>query len=148
MVAYCSGSDFTFMLKDSSAIIHPVAFGGWRCRGNEIRLHSHLGKGFAGNWAINKNCYMIFGQRFVWVTDCYAICFILSYDGNDPTNACLQMQMMCWDVDIIHRNNFYLFDANYWSRLGADIFLTLCSSPTLTSIRGYTRNSPPLPPCQ
>jgi hypothetical protein len=71
MVAYCSMSDFSFMSKDSSAVICPVAFGGWRCRGNEIQLHSHLGKGFPSNWAINKNRHMLFGQRFMWVTDCY-----------------------------------------------------------------------------
>ena len=81
MTAYRSGSDFSFMTKESSAAVHPVAFGGRRCRGNEVRLHSHLGEPFAGDRAINKNHHMLFGQRFVWVTDCYAACFILSYDG-------------------------------------------------------------------
>jgi hypothetical protein len=28
MKAYCSGSDFSFMMKESSATVHPVAFGG------------------------------------------------------------------------------------------------------------------------
>ncbi len=28
--------------------------------------------------------FLLFGTRFVWVTDCYAIRFILSYDGNNP----------------------------------------------------------------
>jgi hypothetical protein len=73
MVAYRSGSDFAFMTKESSAIIHPVAFGGRRCHGNEVRLHSHLGEGFAGDWGINNNCHMLFGQPFVWITNCYAI---------------------------------------------------------------------------
>jgi hypothetical protein len=76
MLAYHSGSDFSFMTKDSSAVVRPVAFGGRRCRGNEVRLYSHLGECFAGDWAINKNCHMLFGQRFVWVTDCYAAHFI------------------------------------------------------------------------
>ena len=62
MKAYRSGSDFSFMTKGSSATIRPVAFGGRRCRGNEIRLHSHLGECFAGDWAINKNRHMLFGQ--------------------------------------------------------------------------------------
>jgi hypothetical protein len=69
MVAYCSGSDFVFMTKESSAVIHPVAFGGQRCRRNEVRLHSHLGEGFASDWGIN----ILFGQQFVCVIDCYAI---------------------------------------------------------------------------
>jgi hypothetical protein len=83
MVTYQSGSDFAFMTKDSS-VICLVAFGGRRCQGNEVRLHSHLGEGFAVNWTMNKNCHMLFGQRFVWVMDCYAIWFILSYNGNNP----------------------------------------------------------------
>ncbi len=84
-------------------------------------MHSHLGEGFAGNWAINKNRYMLFGQCFVQVTDCYAIWFILSYDGNNQANLRLQMRLMCWDMDIVHQNDFPLVDANYWLRLGADI---------------------------
>jgi hypothetical protein len=89
MVAYCSGSDFAFMTKEAKGVLRPVAFGGCHCRGNQIRLHSHLGEGFAGDWAINKNCHMLFRTQFVWVTDCYAIHFILSYDSNNPAVLCL-----------------------------------------------------------
>jgi hypothetical protein len=102
MAAFQAGQDFTFMSKDSSALLSPVAFGNRRCHGNEVRLHSHLGVGFAGNWAINKYCHYLFGTQFVWVTDCYAVRFILSYDGNNPAILWLQMQLMCWDVTIVH----------------------------------------------
>jgi hypothetical protein len=135
MKAYRSGSDFSFMTKGSSATIRPVAFGGRRCRGNEIRLHSHLGECFAGDWAINKNRHMLFGQRFVWVTDCYAAKFILSYDGSNPAILRLQMRLMCWDVDIVHRNDTHLTDADYWSRLGADI----CFDPMFKSYLDFDR---------
>jgi hypothetical protein len=54
MAAYRAGKDFAFMTKESSAVLRPVAFGGQRCCGNKICLHSHLNEGFAGNWAINK----------------------------------------------------------------------------------------------
>ena len=64
---------------------------------------------------------MLFGTRFVWVADCYAIRFILSYDGNNPAVLRLQMRLMCWDMDIVHRNDIYLAGADYWSRLGEDI---------------------------
>ena len=50
---YLDGKGFTFMTKDSKAILHPVCFGARRTRGNEIRLHSHLGEGFSGDYAIN-----------------------------------------------------------------------------------------------
>lgn len=113
MKAYCSGANFSFMTKDSSATVRPVVFGGRQCSGNEICLHSHLGKCFAGDWAINKNRHMLFGQRFVWVADCYAARFILSYDGNNPAILRLQMRLMCWDVDIGYRNDIHLTDVDY-----------------------------------
>jgi hypothetical protein len=81
---YWDGKAFLFMTKESSAMLHPVCFGAWKCRGNKVRLHSHLGKCFAGDYAINKMQHYIFGQRFVWVTDCYAVKFLLSYEGGNP----------------------------------------------------------------
>jgi hypothetical protein len=128
------GGDFLFMTKDSTAVLHPVAFGCRRTRGNEKRLHSHLGEGFAGDWAINKCRHMCFGQRFTWTTDCHAIKFILSYDGKNPAILRLQMRFMCWDMDIEHRNDIHLTDADYFSRLGSD----LCYDPLL---RDYIQQS-------
>ena len=100
---YLDDKGFNFMTKNSKAILHPVCFGARRTRGNKIRLHSHLGEGFSGDYAINKCHLYVFGQRFVWVTDCYAIKFILSYEGGNPAILRLQMRLMCWDVDIVHR---------------------------------------------
>ncbi len=135
MVAYRSGFDFAFMTKNIKGVLCPVAFGGWCCRGNEVRLHSHLGEGFAGDWAINKNRHMLFGTRFVWVTDCYAIRFILSYDSNNLAVLRLQMRLMCWDMDIVHRNDIYMTDADYWSCLGEDI----CYDPLFKSYLDFDR---------
>ena len=73
MVAYWSGSDFLFMTKETKGVLPPVSFSGRHCRGNEVQLHSHLGDGFAGDWAINKNRHMLFGTQFVWVADFFAI---------------------------------------------------------------------------
>jgi hypothetical protein len=80
-----------------------------------------LGEGFAGDYAINKCSHMLFGQRFVWVMDCYAIKFILSYEGGNSAILHLQMRLMCWDVDIVHRPDTELVDADYWSRFGVDL---------------------------
>jgi hypothetical protein len=121
------GSSFDFMTKDSTALLHPVTFGCCRMRGNKKRLHSHLGKAFAGDVAINKCHHMCFGQRFVWVTDCYALKFILSYDVRNPSILCLQLQFMCWDMIIKHRNDVCLTNVDCFSRLGAD----LCFDPLL-----------------
>ncbi len=125
MDAYQRGSDFNFMASLSAAVLHLVAFSARRSCRNKVCLHSHLGEGFAGDWAINKCCHMLFGHQFVWATDCYAIKFILSYDGTNPAILSLQMLLMCWDVDIVHQNNNYLVDADYWSRLGADLCFDL-----------------------
>jgi hypothetical protein len=125
MDAYQRGSDFNLLATSSAAVLHLVAFGARRSCGNKVHFHSHLGEGFAGDWAINKCRHMLFGQRFVWATDCYMIKFILSYDGTNPAILRLQMQLMCWDVNIVHQNNNYILDADYWSCLGAD----LCFDP-------------------
>jgi hypothetical protein len=75
------GGSFDFMTRDSTTTLHPVAFGCHCMQGNEKCLHSHLGEAFALDYAINKCRHMAFGQHFVCVTDCYALKFILSYDG-------------------------------------------------------------------
>jgi hypothetical protein len=59
--------------------------------------------------------------------DCYAIKFVLLYDRRNPAILRLQMCFMCWEMDIEHRNDHFLADADYWSRLGAD----LCFNPLL-----------------
>ncbi len=109
------------MMKDSIAAFHPVCFGAGRTQGNEVRLHSHLGEGFSGDYTINKCRQYIFGQSFIWVTDCYAIKFILSYEGGNPAILHLQMRLMCSDVDIVHWPDTELIDADYWSCLGVDL---------------------------
>jgi hypothetical protein len=139
------------MTKDSTAQLHPVAFGCRRTCGNKKRLHSHLGEAFAGDVAINKCRHMCFSQRFVWLTDCYALTFVLSYDGKNAAMLRLQMRFMCWDMIIEHRNDVCLTDADYFSRLGAD----LCYDPLLKEyiqqVHAFRRRSPaptmmPIPP--
>jgi hypothetical protein len=93
---------------------------------------------------MNKCRHYLFGQWFVWVTDCYAIKFILSYDGANHAILRLQMRLMGWDVDIVHRNDHCITDAGYWSRLGAD----LCFDPLFKIYLDITRtlrtkNPPP-----
>jgi hypothetical protein len=79
---------------------------------------------------------MLFGQRFVWVTNCYAIHFILSYDGANHAILCLQMCLMCWDVNIVHCNDSYYMDTDYWSGLGAD----LCVNPLFKTYLDLNRS--------
>ena len=51
---FMSGNGFHFLTKTHGSILHPVAFGSCRTRGNKKYLHTYLGEGFAGNWALNK----------------------------------------------------------------------------------------------
>jgi hypothetical protein len=118
---FWNGKAFLFMTKESLDTLTPVFFGARKCRGNEVRLHSHLGKSFADDYAINKMLHYVFGQRFVWVTDCYAVKFLQSYKGGNPAILRLQMRLMCWDMDIVHHPDSELVDADYWSRLGTNI---------------------------
>ena len=109
------------MTKGSTATLRLICFGAQKTRGNEVRLHSHLGKGFSGDWTINKCHQYVSGQHFVWVTDCYAIKFILSYEGGNPAILRFQMRLMCWDVDIAHWPDTELVDADYWSYPSVDL---------------------------
>jgi hypothetical protein len=136
------GEGFEFMTKTSAAVLHPIAFGCRRTRGNKTRLHSHLGKGFARDWAINKNRHMCFGQRITWVTDCYAIKFVLSYDGRNPSILRLQMQLMCWDMDIEHRNDIFLTDADYWSRLGINLCFDSLLKSYIEQVNSFCQSRP------
>lgn len=123
-----SGNGFDdFLTKSAIAVLRPVSFGSRRCRNNESQLHSYLGEGFAGDWAINKCRHMCFGQPFVWATDCYAVKFILTYAGGNPAILRLQMRLMCWAMEIVHRADIFNVDADYWSRVGED----LCYDPML-----------------
>jgi hypothetical protein len=121
-----SKNGFHFLTKKDSGALYPIEFGSRRARRNEKFLHSYLGEGFCGDGAMNKVFHMCYGCRFVWVTNCYAVKFILLYDRANQAILCLQMRLMGWDIDIVHCTNDYLVDANYWSRLNAD----LCYDPS------------------
>jgi hypothetical protein len=85
---------------------------------------------------------MCFGCCFIWLTDCYAVKFILSYDGLNPAILQLQMRLMCWDVDIVCRANDFLVDADYWLHLNAD----LCYDPTFCEYLQFVSSFCPMHP--
>ena len=98
------GGKCEFLRDESRLMLHPVAHGSRRSCGRECQLHSYLGELFAGDWAINKCRHMCWGMRFSWITDCYAVKFILTYDGGNPVILRQQMRFMGWDMDICHRS--------------------------------------------
>ena len=86
------GGDYEFFLPKSTLRLHSIGFGSrtTRCR-RESSFHSHLGEAFALDWAIHKNWAKLWGVRFTSLTYCYALRFILSYNG--PNLGFLQLQM-------------------------------------------------------
>ncbi len=102
ILQFMSGNGFHFLATTNGRVLYPVAFSGQHARGNTKFLHSCLGNAFCSDYAMNKFRHMCWGLRFVWVTDCYAVKFILSYDGTNQAILQLQMRLMGWDVDIIH----------------------------------------------
>lgn len=128
MMREMAGGECEFLKEENKHLtLHPVALGARTARGREGKLHSYLGEAFAGDWARNKCRHMCFGQRYTWITDCYGIRFILTYDGPNPAVQRVQMRIMCDDCDVVHRNRCWNVDADYFSYLGKD----LCFDPLL-----------------
>ncbi len=121
VLQFMSGNGFHFLMKKDHSVLYPVAFRGHRPRGNEKFLHLYLGEAFCGDFTMNKYQHMCYGRHFVWVTDCYAVKFILLYDSTNQAILCLQMHLMRWDMDIVHHRNDHLVDADYWSCLDCDL---------------------------
>ena len=67
--------------KDLVPRLKPVCFGSQRCKGYELRLHSYLGEGFAGDWGMGKCSHYIWGARNTWITDQCALMFLLTYNS-------------------------------------------------------------------
>jgi hypothetical protein len=64
--------------------------------------------------------------------------------GANHTVLRLQMDLMCWNVDIIHQNDHFITDADYWLQLGAK----LCFDPLFRAYLDLThtlclKNPPP-----
>jgi hypothetical protein len=92
---------------------------------------------------MSKLQHMCYGQCLGWVTDCYAAKFILSYYGAIQAILRLQMQLVGWDVDIVHQHNDHLVDADYWSCLDCD----LCYDPSFCNylhfVKSFCTKRPP-----
>ena len=103
------GGECEFLKAGSKLmLLKSTGFGSRRARDREADLHSHLEEGFSLDWAINHNRAKLWSVRFTAITDCYALRFILSYDGPNPVILRLQMRLMLWAMDLYHRNGFFI----------------------------------------
>ena len=68
------------------------------------------------------------------ITNCYGLCFILSYDGDNPVILRLKMWLMLWGMGLEHRINSFLVAPDYFSRCKED----LCCDPLVREFLNYT----------
>ena len=138
-----AGGDCEF-LTNAQLTLHPVAFGSRRCRDNEKNFHSHIGEAKSGDFAMNKNRHYIWGAPFTWITDCYALRFIMSYTGNNPVILRQQMRFMTWDMTIVHKPGTLMSSPDYFSRLGADLCFDPFMREYLEKVAVFKQRSPPV----
>ena len=137
-----AGGECQFLLPKSTLKLRSTGFGSRTTRGRENMLHSHLGEGFALDWAIHKNRHKLWGTRFTSITDCYALRFILSYDGPNAVLLRLQMRIQLWALDLYHRPADRLITPDYLSRFGASLCYDELSRTYLNKTVNFRENYP------
>ena len=100
--------------------LRPICMGSRRNRGYEVRLHSHFGESFTVDWALGQCHLQCWGSRFTNISDCYSMKFVLTYEGNNSVILRLQMRLMLWPIDIVHRTRDFNVDSDYMSKLALD----------------------------
>jgi hypothetical protein len=65
-------------------------------------IYTRIWAGFLWQLCHEQFAPYVWGCHFVWVTDCCAVKFILSYNGANQAILRSQMQLMGWDMDIVH----------------------------------------------
>jgi hypothetical protein len=124
MLREMHGSECEF-LKNSRDVgapprLRPICMGSRCNKGYELRLHLHLDEGFTLDWALGCVKLYCWGSRITSISDCYSLKFIMSYEGNNSVVLRLQMCLMLWAVDIVHRTREFNVDSDYMSKLALD----------------------------
>jgi hypothetical protein len=118
-----AGGECEFELCLSKLRLLPVALGSRKTKGNEVHFHSHPGGSLAVTWSTLKNGHFLWGRMYTLITDCKALMWLMDYKGNNHAVRLLQLEMLGYAFTIWHRSGAMLEDANYFSRLGADIHI-------------------------
>lgn len=109
------GGDCLFDLNLQSPRLLPVAFGGRKTIGNEQHFHSHPGEALAACFGALKNRHFLWGVIFTLMTDCRAMVWLMSYEGNNHAVKRLQFELLGFWFTIVNRPGGMLADANYFS---------------------------------
>ena len=113
--------EFDFALSKLRLFL--IAMGSRRTKGSEVHFHSFPGEALAACWAIVKNRHWLWGRFFSILTDCRALLWLMDYKGHNHTVHRLQLEMLGYNFTIVHRPCTMLEDANYFSRLSANIHI-------------------------
>ena len=139
-----AGGECEFLLPKTTLRLRTTGFGSRATKGREKFLHSHLGEAFALDWAIHKDRSKLWGIRFTALTDCYALRFILSYDGTNPVLLRQQMRFQLWAMDLYHRSGFLMVLPDYFSRTGTNLCFDELTWLYLDRTINLCKNYPPV----
>ena len=138
-----NGGECRFDLTLKGLRLLPVAFGSRRTAGNEKHLHSFPGEALAAAWAITKNRHFLWGREFTLLTDCRALLWIASHEGNNHIVKRMQLELTGYYYTITHRSGRMMADANYLSRLEEDTSIDPLLRDYLSFARQiYEKNKP------
>lgn len=137
------GGECEFDLTLKGPRLLPIAMGGRKTIGNEQHFHSHPGESIAATFGIRKNRHFLWGRTFTLLTDCRALKWLMTYDGNNHAVRRLQLEMLGYWFTIVNRPQRMLEDANYFSRLAANIHIDPLLKDYLTIARQlYSKYKP------
>lgn len=117
------GGECVFDCTLSSLRLLPIAFGGRKTIGNEEHFHSHPGEALSASFGIKKNRHFLWGRTFTLMSDCRALLWLFSYEGNNHAVRRLQLEMLGYWFTIINRPGYMMADANFFSRLAENLHI-------------------------
>ena len=99
------GGPCIFDKQMSGLRLHPVLFESKAISGPASSDHSHPGEAKAGDFAIAKFRYFLWGRTFTWIADCSSLkAFFEQRDMPTHQLERLRMRMLCYQFTIVHRN--------------------------------------------
>jgi hypothetical protein len=125
----------------------PNAFGSRKTIGSEKHFHSHPGESLSASWGIIKNRHFLWGRPFSLLSDFQALLWLMAYRGNNHAIRRLQLELVGYWFTVVNRPGNMMEDANYFSRLGANIYVDPLLKDYLSFARqSYIENPPSLDP--
>ena len=88
-----------------------------KTHGNEKFYHSYVGEATCGHFAMLCECYYLWGKEFTWLTDCWGLHWILSYDGPNHTIHCWLIEFSTFSFHVFHHHAHLMIEGDTLSHL-------------------------------